>query len=139
MSRKKTKVDPVNILLDLIITILIVAMIPVGFLYYSAKSYAEKPSFTQDAQMMGFLLEKRDYAAFIQGRYVNSYNGDTSTDGYNALADYIEAAFNYKIYDAKNYKEKADNQKEIMNDSKVSMGSLTVFADKIDEMMGIEK
>ena len=139
MSRKKTKQDPVNIFLDVIIIILIFVMIPVGFFYYSARSYAVKPSFTKDAQMMGFLLGKRDYAAFIQGRYINSYNGDTSTDGYNALADYIEADFKYKIYDAKNFKAKADEQKDIMESARKQMGELTVFTDQVDEMMGIKK
>jgi len=136
-DRKKT--DPVNILLDLIIIIMIIAMIPVGFIYYTSKSYAEKPSFSQDAQMMGFLLEKRDYAAFIQGRYINFFNGDTSTDGYNALADYIEADFKLKIYDAKNLGQKAAEQTDIKQKALDRMGQLSVFADKVDEMLGIEK
>ena len=136
-DRKKT--DPVNILLDLIIIIMIIAMIPVGFIYYTSKSYAEKPPFSKDAQMMGFLLGNRDYAALIQGRYINTYNGDTSTEGYNALADYIEADFKLKIYDAKNLKQDAQKQEEIKQNALDQMGQLSVFTGQVDEMFGFKK
>ena len=134
MSREKKKTDPVNILLDLIIIILIIAMIPVGFLYYTSKSYAEKPSFTADSQMMGFLLEKKNYASFVQGSYINRYNGDTQTGGYNALADYMEAKFHYRIYDKKGYATMAEKEQAVMEKTRSEMGNLTVFADRFDQM-----
>ena len=39
----------------------------------------------------------------------------------------------------KNFKAKADEQKEIMESARSQMGELTVFTDQVDEMMGIKK
>ena len=136
-NRQKKKKDPIIILLDIIIVVLLFVMI------YSAQSAiffgsrVNKKSFSQDAGMLAFDLQRNDYAAFIQGNYINEFNGDTQSEAYMALAEYIEAASMYKVYDTKGYTDRAGKQRTIMDESRNVMSELTVFADKADEMFGL--
>ncbi len=134
MSKNKEKKDPVILLLDLIIIILIFVMLFVGGNALFYKNRADKRSFSQDAGMMAFELERGDYAGLIQGKYINRFNGDTEAEEYYALGDYIEAASMYKVYAAKGYTDRMSEQKAIMDSSREKMGDLTVFADKADRM-----
>lgn len=136
MSKNREKKDPVILLLDLVIVALLFVMIYNGATALFYKDIADKRSFTQDAGMLSFDLERGDYAGFIQGKYINQINGDTEAVSYYALADYIEAAFMYKVCAAKGYTDRAAGQKTIMDESRAAMGELTVFADKVDEMLG---
>ena len=120
--------------LDLIIVLLIFVMLFVGQSAAFYKSRADKRSFSQDGGMMSFELQQGDYAGLIQGKYINEFNGDTEMTGYNALAEYVEAASLYKVYDAKGYADRANEQKTIMDESRIKMKELTVFADKVDKM-----
>ncbi|MBO4809846.1 MAG: hypothetical protein J5537_12485 [Lachnospiraceae bacterium] len=137
-AKEKKRKDPIIILLDIIIIVLIFVMIYVGrdTLFY--KMQANKSStFSQDVEIMSFELQRGDYAGLIHGKYMNEINGKTETSGYHALADYIEAAFTYKVYDTKGYTEKANKQKAIMDEARVKMKELTIFADKADKMFMI--
>ncbi len=126
-------------LLDLIIVVLIFVMI------YAAQSAifygnrVNKKTFSQDASMLAFDLQRDDYASFIQGNYVNEFNGDTQSESYHALAEYIEAASMYKVYDTKGYSDRAAEKKAVMDKSRETMGDLTVFADKADGMVGLSE
>ncbi len=121
--------------LDLIIVLLILVMICVGQSAGFYKSLADKRSFSQEPDMMSFELKNNDYVGLIRGKYINEFNGDMEAAAYHSLADYTEAAFLYRIYDSKGYTEKADLQKTVMNDDRVNMKELTVFADKVDKML----
>ncbi len=133
-DREKKKKDPAILALDLMIVVLIFAIIYNGATAFFYKSRADKRSFSQDAGMLSFELERGDYAGFIQGKYINQINGDTEAASYYALADYIEAASMYKVYSAKGYEDRAAEQKAIMDESRENMGELTVFADEVDSM-----
>lgn len=142
MSKKikeKKKKDPVIILLDIVIILLIFAMIYVGQSALFYKIIADEKSFSQDAELMSFELQKGDYASLIQGKYINEFNGDTETAGYHALGEYVEAAFMYKVYKTKGYTDRANSKKAIMDEARVKMKELTVFADKADKMFMILK
>ncbi len=135
MSKTKEKKDSLTIILDIIIIAMVFVVIGVGYRLYYHYSFAKDASnFMQDSHSMAFELERNDYATLIQGKYINEINGDTSSKDYHALADYVEAAFNHKIYEGMGYTEKAHDQKEIMNESLEDMGSLTIFAEQADEM-----
>ena len=138
-SKQKKNKDPMITLLDLVIVVLIFVMLysAQSALFY--KSRVNKKSFSQDASRLAFDLQRNDYASFIQGNYINEFNGETVSEGYHALAEYIEAASVYKVYDAKGYTDRAAEQKTIMSESRKVMGELTVFADKADEMFGIKE
>ncbi len=135
-NEKKGK-DPVIIFLDITIIILIFVMIYFGLTVFFYKSRADKRSFSQEPGMMSFELQQGDYNGLIQGKYINEFNGDTEADGYHRLADYVEAASLYRVYDTKGYTDKADRQRAVMEDARIRMGELTVFADKVDKMFGI--
>ncbi len=137
MSKEKKKRDPVILLLDLIIFLMIFVMLAVGFNALFFKNRADERSFSQDANMMSFNLQRDDYASLIQGKYINEFNGYTETARYHALADYIEAASLYKVYAAKKDDVRAEEQKAVMAAARAEMGELTVFADKADEMFGV--
>ncbi len=137
MSKERKKRDPVILLLDLIIFLMIFVMLAVGFNALFFKNRADERSFSQDAGMMSFNLQRGDYAALIQGKYINEFNGYTETAMYHALADYIEAASLYKVYAAKKDDVRAEEQKAVMAAARAEMGELTVFADKADEMFGV--
>lgn len=137
MTKEKKKKDPVIIALDIIILIMIFVVIANGISFFFYRSIADKKSFTQDADMMSFELQRGDYAGLIQGKYINEINGDTDASEYHALADYIEAASRYKVYDAKKYTKRAEYQKGIMIKARDEMGELRVFADKADKMFGL--
>lgn len=137
--KEKKKKDPIVVLLDFIIVIMILAMIPIGFnAWFYLDRLNNTGSFTQDASRMSFDLTRDDYASLIQGKYVNEFNGITDSKSYHALADYTEAVSKYKIYAGKGYDDKADKQKNIMDKSRKDMGELTVFADKVDAMFDIK-
>lgn len=133
----KIKTDPVIIILDIVILILIFVTIVTGARFIFYRNIANDLSFSQKAEMMSFELERGDYAALIQGKYINEINGNSEAGEYHALADYIEAASMYKVYDAKKYKDRAAQQEKIMTDARQKMGELTVFADRIDDTFGI--
>lgn len=138
MNKEKTKLDPVAILLDLVIMAMILVVIGVFQTFSFYKNIArDTSSFMQDAELMSFELDNRDYADLIQGKYINEINGNKKTKRYNALADYVEAASMYKIYDTKGKTAEADKQLEIMKLSRKKMGELTIFADRADLMFNI--
>ena len=139
MSRVNTKKekkpkDPVIIVLDVIIVLLIFVMIFVGAKTAFYKILANESSFSEDASMMAFELQQGDYAALIQDKYMNEFNGNTKPAAYHALADYVEASFLYKINDTKGYTDRANEQKAAMEESRANMKELEVFADKVDQM-----
>ena len=138
MSKEIKKKDPVNIILDVVILIMIFVVIVNGVSFVFYRHIARKVSFTQEAEMMSFDLKNDNYASLIQGKYINEFNGDTKAAEYHALADYVEAASMYKVYAAKNYTDRAGRQKKIMHKARHEMGELTVFADKADEIFGSE-
>ena len=136
MSKEKKKTDPVVVLLDLVIVVLFYVMIMVGmFLYQNISFEKETGSFAQDATRMSYDLQKNDFSSLIQGAYINKINNHNDTEMYHKLAEYTEAAFMYKVYDEKGQVAEADRQKEIMDSSRKTMGNMTVFADKVDEMI----
>ncbi len=134
-KQDKRKKDPVIILLDLIIVILIFGLLKAGgsLLFYKSLD-GGRSSFEQDAGRMAFDVERNDYASLISGKYINEINGKTDSSGYHALADYVEAASLYKVYETKGYTDRAKQQKAIMDSARSKMGELTVYADKADEM-----
>lgn len=136
-KKEKKEKDPAIKLLDIVIIVLIFVTLYVGQSAAFYKSRADKKSFSQDAGMMSFELQEGDYAAFIQGKYINEFNGNMEPAGYHSLADYIEAASMYKIYNVRGYTDKADKQRAVMDKARAEMGELTVFADKADKMFGL--
>ena len=131
----KKRKDPVIIVLDIIIVGLIFVMIYVGMnaLFYMER--ADKRSFEQDSSGMAFYLQEENYASLIQSRHINEINGNTKPEAYHLLADYVQAAFMYRIYDAKEYTDRAALMQSVMDESRDGMGELEVFADKVDKMI----
>lgn len=140
MSKEKKKIDPQIILLDLIIVIMVFVMLGVGFnLYFEISFDREYSSGKREAGTMSYELSQNNYSSFIRDNYINEYNGFNDARSYNALADYVEALSLYKVYSAKGYDKRADEQAKIMDRARNEMGELTVFADKADERFGIER
>ncbi len=138
MSDKKKKFDPVVLLLDILIIVMVLGMIPVGYNFFFYRSRAKEfMNYSQDAGKMSFELSRNDYASLIRARYMNEFNG-IDYDSYGALAEYVEALSHYKVYNEKGYADKAGEQMEIMQQSRKEMGELTVFADKVDKMFNNE-
>lgn len=136
MSKTKKKTDPVVVLLDLVIIALIFVMLIVGIEFYFNFSYEKRGgTFMQEANEMAFDLERNNYASLIQGAYMNKINGKTDTAQYHDLAEYTEAAFLYKVYAGKGNAAEAGEQKEIMDRARQDMGSLTIFADRVDGLI----
>ena len=131
----KKRKDPVIKVLDIIIVGLIFVMIYVGMnaLFYMER--ADKRSFEQDSSGMAFDLQEENYASLIQSRHINEINGNTKPEAYHLLADYVQAAFMYRIYDAKEYADRAALMQSVMDESRDGMGELEVFADKVDKMI----
>ncbi len=134
MKKEKKPKDPVIVVLDVIIVLLIFVMIYVGAKAAVFMTLAHEMSFSEDASMMAFELQQGDYAALIQDKYMNEFNGNTKPAAYHALADYVEASFLYKIYDTKGYTDRANEQKTVMEEARAGMKELEVFADKADQM-----
>ncbi len=135
MNKEKKRKDPVIILLDIIIVALIFVTLYVGQSYVFYKIRMNEETFVADPDKMAFELQRGDYAGLIQGKYMNEFNGNAETPGYHSLADYVEAAFAYKVYDAKGYTREANEQKAIMDEARVKMEELTIFADKVDKWL----
>ena len=138
MSDKKKKLDPVVLLLDILIIVMVFGMIPVGYKFFFYRSRSKNfMSYTQDASKISFELGQNDYASLIRARYMNDFNGIDYTS-YDALADYVEALSHYKVYNEKGYSDRAKEQMEIMQQSREEMGEMTVFADKVDKMFDMK-
>ena len=139
MSRKrkeKKKADWLVICMELVIIVLVFANVLVAFnLYLSVDAAKRFSTFEQDSDIMSYELQNNNYAGLIQGKYMNELNGKNETKSYHALADYVEAATMNKIYVTKGYSVKAGKMQNIMDRSRIDMGNLTVFADKIDRML----
>ncbi len=138
MNKTKKKLDPVNILLDLIIIILLFVTLFVGEGYLFYKSRVATMGFTRDEDRMAYDLEVGDYASLVQGKYMNEFNGKLEGSNYHALADYVEAASMYKIYETTGNKESSHEQELAMRALRVDMGVLNIFADNVDEMFEIK-
>ncbi len=133
MRKEKKRKDPVVILLDVIILAMTYVIILLGIKLYENKNFEKQAgNFMQDANEMSFELEKNDYATLIQGMYVNQINNYTEPAQYHELAKYTEAAVLYKVYEEVGKDVKAREQKTIMDDAILAMGSLRVFANKVD-------
>ena len=140
MSKEKKKTDPQIVLLDLIIVIMVFVMLGVGLnLYFQISFDKEYSSGIRQAGTMSFELSENNYSSFIRDNYINEYNGYNEAKSYKALADYVEALSLYKVYSAKGYDVRAEEQAKIMDRARDEMGGLTVFADKEDERFGIER
>ena len=136
MSKEKQKLDPVVILLDLIIIAMIYVMLVVGFNLYQNISYEKRSgTFMQDALLMSHDLQLNNYSYLVQGAYMNKINNYDDAVQYHELANYTEAAFLYKVFSEKGKQAEADRQKDSMDNARKAMGSLTVFADKVDVMI----
>lgn len=134
-NKVKKKTDWLVILLDILIVITVFVILwSLTQLAFYWKFSKDSSSFMQDASSMSFELERNDYAALIQGKYINEINGDKKSKSYHALADYIEAASKYKVYSAKGYAEKASKEQNIMDRSRIEMDRLTIFADRVDKL-----
>ena len=140
MSKKnKKKADIVVNLLDIVIIIMVFVILYVGFSLKISIDFAKESStFMQDADRMSFELSNNNYALLVQGKYVNEINGNTESEAYHMLANYVEAVSKYKVYEKKGYDERADKQKAIMDDARKKLDKMTIFADRIDKMFGIE-
>lgn len=139
MSKGKSKTDLVVILLDIVIILLVFYIIGVGqMLKFNLELTKQHGSFVQEAEMLSFELDNNDYVSMIRGKYINEYNGEKESKSYHALADYVEAASKYKIYDNKGYTDRAKVQKDIMDKARTKMGELKLFADRVDKMFGVE-
>jgi len=137
MSKKKEKkkTDLVVLVLDLVIVAMLFWVIYVGIsMAFYMKVAKEFSSFSQDANMMSYELETNDYASFIRGNYMNELTDNTKSKSYQALASYVEAKSMYKVYAFKGYDDKAKAEQDIMDESRAKMGTLTVYADKVDKM-----
>lgn len=134
-NKKRKKSGPAVIFLDAIIVVMVFAVIAVGYNLWDNMRFAKEMSyFTMDASQMAFTLENSDYARMIRGKYINEINGNTKPEQFHKLADYIEAAFDYKIYVEKNYEERAKEQKKKMEEIREDMDNMLIFADYIDDM-----
>lgn len=139
MSKQRQKVDPIVVVLDIVIVAMVFAMIYVGSSLMFYIDFAERSgTLMQESEMMSFELSNNDYAALIQGKYINEFNGNTESEAYHALANYAEAVSKYKVYAAKGYANRSREQKEIMVESRDRMKDLQIFADRIDKMFGTE-
>lgn len=137
-EKRKQKKDPISVMLNLIIIVLLFVSFKVGgtMLIYMQLD-KESSTFSQDANSFSFDLKNNNYASLIQGKYMNEINGKMTSSTYHELADYVEALSLYNVYLEKGYEEKALQQKEIMEESRNNMGALTVYADEVDEMFHI--
>lgn len=139
MSKTKKKKDWVVSLLDSIIVLLLFLMIYVGTnLLFEMKVEKDLLYLQQDAAMLSYELSNEDYARIIQGRYLNEINGEKGNAMFHALADYVEASSKYKIYAEKGYTDRAQEQKEIMDQAYKSMGDLVIYTKKIDAMFAVK-
>ena len=135
--KEKRKKDPVILVLDITILVLFFVMLYVGQKAVFYKLFAaESGSFSQDTGMMSFELQRGDYAGLVTGKYMNEAEGLTESSGYYPLADYVEAAFWYRVYDVKGNRDKALEEKAVMDQARLDMKDLTVFADEVDKMVG---
>ena len=135
MNKEKKKSDPVLLLLDLIIIIMVFVIIAAGFdMYIYIDRTNRSGTHIQDAGLMAFELDNDDFDSLIEGKYINQINGYNKAESYHALADYVEALFDHKIYAAKGYEVRAKEQEIKMKKALDEMGELTVFAKKADQM-----
>ena len=140
MSKVKKKVDPVVIVLDIVIVAMVFVIIYFGSSLMFYIDFANRSgTLMQETDMMSFELSNNDYASLIQGKYINEFNGNTKSELYHALADYVEAVSYYKVYAAKEYEERAREQKAIMDASRDKMKDLNIFADRVDKMFGVKR
>ncbi len=135
--KEKKKKDPVILALDISILLLIFVMIYVGqeAAFYKMRAI-ESSSFSRGTDMISFELQHGDYAGLVWDKYMNEINGNMEAPGYQALAEYTEAAFLYRVFDAKGYTGRAMEQKAVMDQARLDMKDLTVFADEVDKMIG---
>ena len=136
---KKKKTDWLVVLMDIMIIVLVFVILWAAFSFYFYWDFAKQSSsFIQNSDMMSYELQNNDYAAIIQGRYINEFNGKKENKSYNALAEYVEAASMYKVYVAKGYAEKASKERNVMDRSRIEMDKLTIFANRVDKMFDVE-
>ena len=139
MSNEKKKFDPVVLLLDVVIVVMVFVIIYFGAsLKYYFDFAKDTESFMQNSEIMAFELANNNYESLVQGRYINEFNGNTESKTYHAIAYYVEAVSKYKVYVAKGYDERAKEQRAIMDAARDQMDEVTIFADKIDKMFGIK-
>ena len=137
ISKKK---DKRNILLNIIIVVLTIAVFCMSLMLISStrpRGYEYGP---ETAETMIRQVDRGTYNYLLSGRYLNKMLGvDTSgNDAYAvpyAAADYYEAAFNYKGLLSAGDTAGASAYADKMSEARESLGEYSYVADDIDEFL----
>lgn len=135
----KTKKSPVNVVLDIVIVLLCLAL--VGAVAFAIDMYMESFAWSYDADSFYYRLSDRDYGAMVDMYYSNESNNvkpDEELEMYYAVAKYFEAASWYKAYSEAGDSQWMTVYREAMDEAKAQMGSLNMLAEDIRLALEIE-
>lgn len=127
-----------NGILNVVIAALVILLAVMTWAALEEVSYS---SYAYDEDSFYWCLENEDYSRMITMYYTNLAEGkenDKSLQEYYAVANYFEAAADYKLYFQSGETERAEKLRNKMEEAYIRMGDLTVVKNKIDKKLGIE-
>lgn len=135
----KTKKSPVNVVLDIVIVLLCLAL--VGAVAFAIDIYMESFGWSYDADSFYYRLSDGDYGAMVDMYYSNESNNvkpDEELGMYYAVAEYFEAASWYKAYGEAGDSRWGEVYRQAMDEAQAQMGSLNMLAEDIRIALEIE-
>jgi hypothetical protein len=134
--------DKINKILNIVIVILTVIIFCLSlYLLEQTKPRIgnHKP---ETAESMLRRLERGNYNGLVETKYLNEMDGATAAadSSYKvpyAATDYYEAALLYNAHVRTGENDKALKYKEVMDESRKTLGDYSYLADDIDSFLGI--
>lgn len=114
--------------------IILLALLLIILLFLTGREVSDAlDTYTADEESLLYMLQDARYGDLVentvQNRSLDVKATDTMLECY-AVADYYQAAFNYKVAEAENKAEQKERWREKMEDAVGRMGSLS-YAQKI--------
>lgn len=126
-------------LLDLAIIVMCVVFVRSVILV--AVSFYDANDLGHDTNTLYYRLRDQDYARLAESTWRNRMYGrenDVEAQEYYAVADYFEAAIQYRLCREAEDNDGAENWLEKMKDAESRMGVFVSEKEKIDEIIGIQ-
>lgn len=138
----KSKIEVKHIgLLALDLAILVMCVVFVGSVIKVAVSFHEAYDRGYDSDALYYRLRDQDYARLAELTWQNRMNGredDADSQEYYAVADYYEAAVQYRMCQEAGDNNGAENWLKKMAEAENRMGAFAAEREKIDRILGIE-
>lgn len=139
MKNRESNLSAKSMVLNTIIVVLVFLLLIVGGVAIGEIS-DNFGTYKLDEGSFSYPLNRESYGEMLRNYYQNCEAGEEdnrSLQEYYGVAKYYEAAFFYRLYEESGDTERAEKQRELMEDAEAQMGDFAFVAENIKEKLQI--